>query len=277
MRLFIKFFSILLFTAMLTHRISFGAEQRSSVGLTNFAFASYLGNGFYSTSGQDVFVLQIPLEHAIKEQQGEHAGIILKLPLTFGIVNFDALELEDFPEIKDITTMTFLPGIEYQQPITDDWILSPFIDYGFARDFNNSDNVLITGIGLKSYFDFKVYDSDFTLGNRFLYAREQSKSKSSNSDYSLIETGLNYRVDSDYVFSNGALQSNLYYLNLYYPNNLVFLEQTDNPIRVGVEHEVGVTISNIPDFLFFEKPQIGLGVRAGGEVKVYRLVFGAPF
>jgi hypothetical protein len=69
----------------------------------------------------------------------------------------------------------------------------------------------------------------------------------------------------------------LYYINFYYPNNLVFFQQTPNPIRVGVEHEVGFTLSNIPDFLFFEKPQIGLGVRFGNNLKVYRLVFGAPF
>jgi hypothetical protein len=270
-----RFISVLLFSLILTGKNGFAATDPSTVGLTNYAFASYLGNGFYTTSGQRVFVLQIPLKHTIKELSEDEAGIVLKLPLTFGIVDFEALE--NIPEVNDITTMTFLPGLEYQYPVTPDWTLSPFFDYGFARDFNNAENVLITGIGIKSYFDFTVYESSFTLGNRFLYAREQSKTKASNSDYSLIETGLNYRVDSDYVFSNGPLQSNLYYLNLYYPNNLVFLEQTDNPIRVGVEHEVGITISNIPDFLFFDSPQIGLGVRVGGDVNVYRLVFGAPF
>jgi hypothetical protein len=117
----------------------------------------------------------------------------------------------------------------------------------------------------------------FTLGNRFLYAREQSKGSSTDADYSLIETGLNYRVTSSYFFDNEPIYSNLYYINFYYPNNLVFFEQTDNPIRVGIEHEFGITISNIPDFLFFEKPQLGLGVRFGNDVKVYRLVFGAPF
>jgi hypothetical protein len=57
----------------------------------------------------------------------------------------------------------------------------------------------------------------------------------------------------------------------------VFFEQTPNPIKIGIEHEIGITFSNIPDFLFFEKPQIGIGVRFGNEVNVYRIVFGAPF
>ena len=57
----------------------------------------------------------------------------------------------------------------------------------------------------------------------------------------------------------------------------MFFESTENPIRVGIEHEVGITFGNLPDFLFLEKPQIGLGVRFGNGVNVYRIVFGAPF
>ena len=253
------------------------ADETSAVGLTNFAFASYLGTGFYTTSGQKVFVLQLPLDYTIKEKTDSEAGVLLNLPLTIGFINFDSLDVEELPEINDATTLTFLPGIEYQYPVTPDWTLSPFADYGFARDFNNEENILIVGIGIKSYLDFHFEDSMITLGNRFLYARERSKDAANDSDYSLIQTGLNYRVTSDYSFGNGPLYSNLYYINYYYPNNLVFLEQTANPVRVGVENEVGITISNMPSFLFFEKPQIGLGVRVGKDVTVYRILFGAPF
>ena len=44
-----------------------------------------------------------------------------------------------------------------------------------------------------------------------------------------------------------------------------------------MENELGVTISNLPNFLFFKKPQLGLGVRFGDNVNVYRIVFGMPF
>jgi hypothetical protein len=161
--------------------------------------------------------------------------------------------------------------------VTPDWTLIPFADYGFARELDNTSNVLITGAGIKSYYNVHFEDSMFTLGNRLLYAREQSKGTDSNADYSLIETGLNYRVTSSFFFDDEPIYSNLYYINFYYPNDLVFFEQTANPIRVGIENEFGITISNIPNFLFFEKPELGLGVRFGNDVKVYRLVFGAPF
>ncbi len=261
----------------LVYKSAFSAEEESAFGVTNFAFSHYLGTGFYTTSGHDVFVFQIPFEHTIKEKTDSEAGWLLNLPLTIGFINFDNLDVEDLPDLDDVGTLTFLPGIEYQYPMSSDWTISYFADYGFARDFNHTSNVLVTGIGVKSSADFHLKNAMVTLGNRFLYAREKSKDANNDSDYSLIETGLNYRVTSDYVFENGPIYSNLYYINFYYPNNVVFLDSTPNPIKVGIEHEVGITLSNIPGFLFFDSPQIGLGVRFGNDVNVFRIVFGAPF
>ena len=268
-------FATLFILSMTGH--AYAADDDGSFGLTSFAFASYLGTGFYTTSGQNVFVLQVPFKHIIKEKTDSEAGWALKLPVTFGIINFDSILIEEIPGLSDVGTMTFLPGLEYQYPVTPNWTLIPFADYGFARELNYTSNVLITGAGIKSYYNVHFEDAMFTLGNRFLYAREHNKETSSNADYSLIETGLNYRITSSFFFDDEPVYSNLYYINFYYPNDLVFFEQTANPIRVGIEHEIGITISNIPDFLFFEKPQLGLGVRLGNNVKVYRLVFGMPF
>lgn len=255
----------------------FSAEEKSVFGVTNFAFSSYLGTGFYTTSKQNVYVIQLPLQHTIKEKTDEHAGWLLNLPLTFGFIDFDNPDIEDLPNLDNIGTLTFLPGLEYQYPVTPNWSVIPFADYGFARDLNNTTNVLVTGIGIKSYANFHYRKAMFTLGNRLLYARERSENTGNDSDYTLIETGLNYRVTSDYYFYNRPLHTNLYYINFYYPDDLVFFERTTNPIRVGVENEIGITFSNLPDFLFFEKPQLGLGVRFGNNVNVYRLIFGMPF
>lgn len=252
-------------------------NDESNVGLTSYAFSSYLGTGFYTTSGQNVFVLQLPLEHTIREKSDTDAGWVLKLPLTIGFVDFENVKIDNLPEIDDVGTFTFLPGLEYQYPVTPNWTVIPFADYGFARELDYNNNVLITGVGLKSYAHFPYKKTMVTLGNRFLYARERSKSTSNNSDYSLIETGLSYRVTSYYSFNEEPIYTNLYYINFYYPNDLVFFERTTTPIRVGVENELGFTLSNLPDFLFFEKPQLGFGIRIGNNVTVYRLVFGMPF
>jgi len=267
---------ILLFSFLISN-VHAADDDGGSFGLTSFAFASYLGTGFYTTSGQNVFVLQVPFKHTIKEMTDTEAGWVLKLPITIGFINFDSLKVEELPGVSDVGTITFLPGLEYQHPVTPNWTLIPFADYGIARELDNTSNVFITGVGIKSYFNVHLKQSMFTLGNRFLYAREHSRDSSNAADYSLIETGLNYRVTSWHTIDDEPLYSNLYYINFYYPNELVFFEQTQNPIRVGVEHEFGITISNIPDFLFFEKPQLGIGVRFGNNVKVYRLVFGTPF
>ncbi len=249
----------------------------STFGLTNFAFASYLGTGIYTTTNQTVFVIQMPFEHIIKEKTDTEAGWVLKLPVTVGILNFNNINIDNIPDLNSVGTISFLPGIEYQYPVTPDWTVIPFADYGFARDLNNTANILVVGTGVKSYAKFRHRGNTLTLGNKFLYARERTRDLGLTSDYSLIETGLDYKITTDLMSRHNPLQLSLYFINYYYPNNLIFFEQTANPIRVGTENEIGFTISNLPDFLFFEKPQLGMGIRNGNGVTVYRFVFGMPF
>jgi len=256
---------------------AFSAEDGSIFGATNFAFSNYLGTGFYTTSNHNVFVIQFPFDHTIIERTDSEAGWRLNLPVTIGFINFDNLKIDDLPDLNDVTTLTFVPGIEYQYPMSLDWTIIPFFDYGFARDFNHTSNVLITGIGIKSYADFHVNETTITLGNRFLYAREKSKDANNAADYVLIETGLNYLLKNKLSFANNSVNTNLYYVNYYYPDSLVFFDRAPNPIIVGVANEVGMTFSNLPDFLFFDSPEVGIGVRYSAGVQVYRIVFGAPF
>ncbi|MBG7610232.1 MAG: hypothetical protein IZT55_05120 [Anaerolineae bacterium] len=256
----------------LIYKPVFSADDGSIFGITNFAFSNYLGTGFYTTSEHDVFVIQLPIDYTIIEKTDSEAGWVLNLPITIGFINFDNLKLEDLPEIDDVTTLSFVPGIEYHYPVSPDWTIIPFADYGFARDFNHTSNVLITGIGVKSYANFHLNETVITLGNRFLHARERSDDSNDASDHVLIETGLNYRLTN-----NRAINTNLYYVNYYYPDSLVFFDRTPNPIIVGVANEIGVTFSNLPDFLFFDSPELGIGVRFSGDVDILRIVFGSPF
>jgi hypothetical protein len=253
------------------------AQERGSFGLTSFTFANYLGTGFYTTSNGEVFVFQLPFDYTIREMTDEQPGWLLKLPVTFGVINFDNFDQENLPQLSDVTTLTFLPGIEYQYPVTKTWNINPFLDYGLARDFNYDTNIIMTGTGIKSYAHFNLETSQFILGNKLLYARERSNTTGNNNDYTLIETGLNYRMYSDHVWNERQLHFNVYYVYYYYPDDLVFFERTTTPIRVGHEYEFGFTISNLPDMLFMERPQIGLGIRRGSNVTAYRIVFGMPF
>jgi hypothetical protein len=256
---------------------AFALDEGDIFGTHNFAFSNYLGTGFYTTSGHNVFVIQLPFDHTIIEKTNSEAGWLLNLPITIGFVNFENLQIDDLPDIDDVATLTFVPGIEYQYPMSSDWTIIPFLDYGFARDFNQTSNVLITGIGVKSYADFHINETVLTLGNRFLHAREKSSDSNNASDYVLIETGLNYRLRNDLIFNNHSINTNLYYVNYYYPDSLVFFDRAPNPIILGVANEIGITFSNLPDFLFFDAPELGFGVRYSGDINVYRIVFGAPF
>jgi len=67
----------------------------------------------------------MPFEHAIIEKTDTEAGWVLNLPITIGFINFDSLQLEELPGVNDVGTITFLPGLEYQYPVTPNWTLIP--------------------------------------------------------------------------------------------------------------------------------------------------------
>jgi hypothetical protein len=63
---------------------AFATEEGGIFGVHNFAFSNYLGTGFYTTSGQNVFVIQFPFDHTIVEKTDSEAGWLLNLPITIG-------------------------------------------------------------------------------------------------------------------------------------------------------------------------------------------------
>ncbi|MCP4876581.1 MAG: hypothetical protein GY896_14055, partial [Gammaproteobacteria bacterium] len=56
------------------------AQNRPEIELLNFAFANYLGSGFYASGGGEVFILKIPLSSTLVEMTDDEAGWVLHYP-----------------------------------------------------------------------------------------------------------------------------------------------------------------------------------------------------
>ena len=107
--------------------------------LTNFAFARYLGSGFYTTGDIRIFVLQLPLTSQLKPLTRDEYGLVLQYPLTLGFtdVSFEGIADGNIPDINDVATLSFVPGLEFQYQVLDNWMLAPFADLGFAHDLGS--------------------------------------------------------------------------------------------------------------------------------------------
>jgi hypothetical protein len=254
-------------------------EDRSEVELLNYAFGNYLGSGFYSSGGGEVFILHIPLATTLRPMTNDEAGWIVKYPVTLGIANIGGGEIAEgeIPDLNDVGTVSVIPGIEYLYPVLPNWYLVPFFDLGIARDLTNETSIRVLGTGMKSFVEFDIGDNSLTLGNRFLFADQESFDHGSHSNFSVFETGLDYIIPTELSINGSVIKLGLYFINYYYLDDLVLVDYLDDRISLESKNEIGFTVS-LPEHAWLpDDSRLGFGVQVTQDNELYRLVFGAPF
>jgi hypothetical protein len=257
------------------------SDDTSEVELTNFAFANYLGSGFYSSGNARLFIFRVPLSSDLTEVTKEKGGLRLNYPIALGAGVIDADR--DFPEIGEVldldnfVTVSVVPGLEYVLPVTDIWYLAPFIDLGIAQDFANETTIGIGGIGAKSYVSLEFDNSRMLIANRLLYAEQENLDSGNNSHFVSFETGLEYTVPTSYTINGSLVSFSIYYINYYYPDDLVLGGSVENRISLQNKNEIGFTFTLPKHDWLPDNLQLGLGVQATEDTDLYRIVLGTPF
>ena len=253
--------------------------QAASLEDLNYGFASYLGSGIYKAGEQDVQIYQIPLSYQFFEHgENKNWGLKLTLPVTLGFYDFSLSDINDgFPD--KLSTLSIVPGLVFQYQVTKRWQLSPFLDYGVAQNLTNGDASRIYSYGLRSEYAYSTENVTYTLDNRLIYAKQKGVDRSAVSDFGAFETSLDFRFQSCAFFKKQLAELRGYISNFRYFDDLEFIFSNTEPVRVLNQNEVGITfgvqIKNKTRYI--DIPRVGLAVRKGDGLDVYRIVFGAPF
>ena len=254
-----------------------GAEDTSEIELINFAFANYLGTGFYASGGGDVFILRIPLSTTLRPMTSNDPGWVITYPVTVGVANIEEITGGNLPTLDHVGTASIIPGVEFHYPARHNWRLIPFFDFGVARDLANNVNIRVLGTGAKSFLTFDFDRDRLTVGNRFLYADQRNSETGQNSNFAVFETALDYNIPTDITIHGTYMDFSLYFINYYYLKDLVLIEALDNPISLENKNEIGFTFS-IPEYRWLpSESRLGFGVQITKETNLYRIVFGMPF
>jgi len=252
-------------------------EDQSEAELINFAFANYLGTGFYASGDGEVFILRIPLSTTLRPMTSNDSGWVITYPVTLGVADVDEIVDGAIPTLDYVGTISVIPGIEYHYPVLRKWKLIPFFDLGIARDLVNNVNIRVLGTGVKSYANFDFARNRLTLGNRFLFADQNNKETGTHSNFSVFETALDYNIPTDFTVHGSFIDVSLYFINYYYLKDLVLIEFLDNPISLENKNEIGFTFS-LPDYKWLpDSSRLGFGVQMTKTTNLYRIVFGMPF
>lgn len=252
-------------------------EDQSEAELINFAFSNYLGTGFYASGGGEVFILRIPLSTTLRLMTSNDPGWVITYPVTLGVANVDQIVDGAIPTLDHVGTVSVIPGVEYHYPVLRNWQLIPFFDLGVARDLANGINIRVLGAGAKSFATFDFDRQRLTLGNRFLYADQKNLEASSNSNFAVFETALDYNIPTDFTIHGSFIDISFYFINYYYLKDLVLIDFLDNPISLENKNEIGFTFS-LPDYKWLPNDsRLGFGVQITRTDNLYRIVFGMPF
>ncbi len=278
----ICFLSILLVVTQTNPAIAQQASTfQAGKDLGNLAYATFLGTGIYSASGQSVQVYHIPLSYSLRNLKDHEWGLKLRFPVTLGFFDFKAIDIieEGFPD--DISTFSFVPGIEYQFRANDQWRLMPYIDLGLSTVVSEDVSAYVYSAGFKSYFDFTAFAHDFILFNKLFYAGYTHTDRKISDDFAALETGLDVKFNWKVRMFRRDTYSSLYWINYLYFDDLRFFRYLADPQTVDKQNELGMTIGfNSRDRVWMfdlENARLGIGYRFGDRLNVVRIVFGLPF
>lgn len=268
--------------SLLPH-VASGDDPDSELELTNFAFANYLGSGFYGSDNGQLFIFRNHFASEIRQATRYEAGWKINYPVAIGVGRIEDSgsglppDIDDLLDLNNFATLSVVPGLEYNYPVTPIWQLAPFVDYGIAHDFRNETSIRVRGAGLKSWVVFDFEHSWLVLGNRLLFADQKNLDTRNTANITSFETALDYTFPTRYALNGSIVHFSLYYINYFYPRELEAAARFNSQISLQNKNEVGFTYHVAKHSWLPRDFRIGLGYQATPNTDLIRIVFGAPF
>lgn len=105
---------------------------------------------------RSVFVLKIPPRQTLREanldENGRTIGVSIRYHATLGLHNLDFQDIPGNIETDNFSTISLLPGIEWEIPVSHRWYLRPYLQAGWGTEFGDSFSAWIYSAGIKSRY-----------------------------------------------------------------------------------------------------------------------------
>ena len=141
-----------------------------------WAYSAYFGTGVYEIdNGETSYVFRTAPSWGIREasldEQGNRTiGWRLRVPIAFGLHDFDTSALAATAKLDNVSTLTVVPGVEFDIPITKRWTLRPFGAFGYGAQLDGASSAWVYWAGLKSKFTFSADGFDWAIVNALTYS-----------------------------------------------------------------------------------------------------------
>ncbi|HKJ16185.1 MAG TPA: hypothetical protein VJ984_02400 [Xanthomonadales bacterium] len=140
----------------------------------HWAFASVIGTGWYQLEGgRSAFILtatprQYIRESGLSESGERQLGLFINYDTSVGFFGID--DIPGFLDSDNFSTLSFTPGIGIEIPVTRDWYLRGYANFGWGTSFGDGTNGWIYYSGIRSRYRFGAIDKNWALLNSIFFA-----------------------------------------------------------------------------------------------------------
>lgn len=141
-----------------------------------WAYSAYFGTGVYEVdNGETSYIIRVaPSWHIREASLDEHGqrkiGWRIRVPIALGLHDFDTTELGTTLKLENVSTLTAVPGVEFDIPMTKRWSLRPFAALGYGSQLDGSSAAWVYWAGVKSRFTFSADGFDWSIVNALTYS-----------------------------------------------------------------------------------------------------------
>jgi hypothetical protein len=229
-----------------------------------------------STSETTVYDLRMPIAFTVISPRDGRWGLRIRLTTYAGIYRFD---LDDAIDLDlRFESLAATPGVELLVPVGKGWILKPFAEIGYGRDFDNSLDYGVWSVGVRTIVTWAVKEWDFSLGTKAQYLSTFTSNIAVKDDFGEIRLGFDARHPLPLTIGGNMADISGYYIRRQWVDAFIARDELD-PLEIQYSNEIGFTFGATPKvkLWFFKLPRIGVGYRWGPNIKGFRLNFGFPF
>ena len=238
----------------------------------NYAYATWLGTGVYRFGDRSIYVLRGNFSWSLREPSEEKWGWELLLPATVGLNDFKSFDAQ-------VTTITFIPGIEAQIPVWGNWLLKPFAQIGVGKDFSGGDPSFIWGYGVKSLGNYPYKNMEFDLGLGITYANHTQSGSRGDDGFTKFDIGVNTRWPTRLAVQGRQTFLNVFLVYSEFVNDIELLLPLEENVDLERLFRLGITLEGRPSFMVWFIPFRGLGIdfSYGNDFRGIGITTGFPF
>ena len=242
--------------------VAFAALAGEDVGVTNYAYAVFVGTGKYAIDDRDLYIFNAPLVFDLYDADSEVENEVrfrLLAPIAIGVTDFETVE--DFPDldIDSLQTLSFVPGLEMPITVNDHWQVKPFAQVGFGVDTASDSESFIWGAGVRTG---GVYgeDSRWLVGGEYLWAGNNPNGDDPTTSFSRWGVGVEYKIPTNWSVFDRYVSWHLRAIQWYFTDAADF-EEPVLPFKLKHSTQLGLSfgLSRPIDMLGYKFTQLGIG------------------